>query len=160
MKPQHVIAVAHRLHAAADLLEANAGVYLDHHYAWSRGLTANPGEPIPTGGDHSDPTSTAALARTPDPTVHRGWTLPAVLATIDELAMIARVLMDQLTPRDPATIDRATVATCLACARTVACTEADRLRRGLCTACYHAWRRSDTDDAVTWARRQHPDEAA
>lgn len=47
------------------------------------------------------------------------------------------------------------LGSCAACSRDVACTPADRLKAGYCSACYMAWARAGRPDRLEFARDRY-----
>ena len=96
-------------------------------------------------GTHSDPTAAAVIrkesARLADPVFD---SVRDISRLLDEMARCSQKLQDLVrfvqTGKEQAKAQ--TTANCKECDRLVYCTPADRLRSGLCQACYQAQRRA------------------
>ena len=95
-------------------------------------------------GSHSDPTLAAVIrmneSRVADPVFDA---VRDISRLMDEMARMSMTVDDLVRfVRDGGErAKKATITECKECARIVECTPADRLRSGLCSACYMAKRR-------------------
>jgi len=101
-------------------------------------------------GTHADPTAAAVLrkeaARVSDPVFDAVVDISRLL---DEMARMSIKLNDlvQFVKTGKERAKQATVQKCKACDRIVECTPADRLRSGMCMACYQATRRAKPQES-------------
>lgn len=132
--------------------------------------TAQPGYPTATGGGSTprldaagNPPGLDRYLDTPDPAAHATRRIDTLLAQLLTAATeLHSVVCEWALPvTDQPTVQRkASGGDCLACARFVSGSVDDRLRAGLCTACYHHHRRwaleHDNADRGDWmlARRR------
>jgi hypothetical protein len=123
------------------------GVMLDLcRRAGTRAVRDAGGERGPRGkGTHSDPTAAAVIsredARVADPIFD---SVRDITRLLDEMARMSQKIDDLVrfvqTGKERA--KQATIAECKVCLRIVEGTPADRIRSGMCGACYQAQRRS------------------
>jgi len=97
-------------------------------------------------GDHSDPTLGAVLrsmsgAKVADPVFDAVKDLAHLLNEMARMSIKVDDLVRYVTT-GAEQVKASQTADCASCGRVVECTPADRLRSGLCGACYQAKRRS------------------
>jgi hypothetical protein len=133
--------IAKTAYATCDDLARHGVKLLRDTSDWQSPLRSGGGGPS-CKGEYSDPTPSAVLA--PDPLALEKPRLVAAIAGFAEAADELSAIVHRLKAVDPSKVERGRINDVPAC---IVCSgPAVPCRRGLCGACYKAWKRADEPD--------------